>query len=107
MRWPFKYGLLKITVLQTILLKWLKKNGILNGSCRGMKRGREILFLFRNQFILSFICLGLTFLGFYLVLSNLKIKKEQANSNDFLLAILGVLLVILGSFSLCFILIFG
>ena len=64
------------------------------------------MFFLNGQFILSIICIGVILSGFYLVVSNLKIKKTRIHTNQLLLAIMGTLLVIVGSYCLFFTLFF-
>ena len=69
------------------------------------------MFFFQSQFLLCLFFIAIILVGFTFVITsinlNIHLKGPKLSSNQLLKVILGILLVIVGSISLCFTLLFG
>ncbi|HCM89042.1 hypothetical protein [Vagococcus fluvialis] len=65
------------------------------------------MFFFQSQFLLSLFIIAIILVGFTCVIMNLNVRSRKLSFNNLLKVILGTLIVIIGSISLCFTLLFG
>lgn len=65
------------------------------------------MFFFQSQFLLSLFFIAIILVGFTCVIINLNLRSRKLSFNRLLKVIMGTLIVIIGSISLCFTLLFG